>query len=49
MDTKRTAELVRATMTAFALVVGLVLLAGGGMWWAVLPPLCGALWCIWQR
>jgi hypothetical protein len=40
----------RAALTAVILVCGLLLLAAGGMyWWAVLPAVCGGIWCCWQR
>jgi hypothetical protein len=43
------ANLLRATLTAVILVNGLVLLAAGGpYWWAVLPAVCGGVWCVWR-
>ncbi len=48
-QTETAARTIRLTLTALALVSALLIMAGGGLWWAVLPALGGALWCIWQR
>jgi hypothetical protein len=43
------AGLLRPSLTAVILVNGLVLLAVGGVRWAVLPAVVGGVWCCWQR